>query len=501
MNPSAEMVGQFLLGQEEVAAVASWRKKQLGRWILHWHPRLQVSDIRGHNGVHIGWLMGLAIDASGEPVGPVWRPSMNGDEADAPAQFESALNSLAGRFAAVFLSPASERFYLDASGSLAAVYSKDHPVVASSCNLIPQSDGLGPDPALVQAFGIPRRVGYFPFGLTPWLRISRLMASHYLDLRQWTAKRHWPTGERFASTQNPEQTIHAVASLLEQFISGVAKLAPIQLTLTGGHDSRALLACSRPSLSSIRFITTRLPDLPARVDCAYGRLIAKRFGLDYSVLTWRKASAAEIEAWIYRTGMCVMDRIATSIRTDEQLDPKRVTLLGIGGEVGQGYYWRPEEFLAHPLTADRLIERFGFPRLDLVGQAASEWIAGTPNSDLVEKLDLFFLEQRLGCWAGPAMYGTIQARFVTYPHNSRSLYEKMLSMPNDYRRQARLPIDMIRLKWPELLDLPFNQPFGLLGLEYKAKRSLQNIRTKLGNAGARKIKSTLVRVFGPGADK
>ena len=66
----------------------------------------------------------------------------------------------------------------------------------------------------------------------------------------------------------------------------------------------------------------------------------------------------------------------------------------------------------------------------------------------------------------------LQPRFLMYPLNSRRIYEKMLSLPQDYRREERLPEDLIRLKWPELLEFPFNEPVGLLKLEFQARRTL-----------------------------
>ena len=50
MNLPADMVGQFLLGKTEVPALASWSKQQIGRWILHWHPRLPITQIRSQDG-------------------------------------------------------------------------------------------------------------------------------------------------------------------------------------------------------------------------------------------------------------------------------------------------------------------------------------------------------------------------------------------------------------------------------------------------------------------
>jgi hypothetical protein len=480
------MVGQFLLAKAEVPLLASWSKQQIGPWILHWHPRLPVTEIRSNVGIHVGWLMGLALGSDGLALPSVWYLSFDCDDVAAGDRFEGELDSLGGRFAAVFLTARCNRFYLDASGSLAAVYCEEKQAIASSCNLIPQIEDLQENLVLIRALGLPQRDGCFQFRLSPWLGITRLMPNHFLDLRDWTVKRHWPKSQILDPTRDTEETVRDIAALIETFISGVTRLAPAQIPITAGYDSRVLLACSRPSLPSIRFYTTRLPDIGAHMDCAYGRRIAKRFGLDYSVMPWREATSEEIETWLYCTGNCVVGRITRGVGSDEQLDPARFTLLGLGGELGRGYYWLPGDFPARPLSCDELLRRFHLPPLDLIFQEASNWLDQLPTTDLLERLDLYGIEQRLGCWAGPSMYGSRKARFVAYPLNSRRVYGKMLSLPQDYRRAKRLPRDLIQLKWPELLEFPFNEPFGLLKLEYQARRILTKVRAAVGNSGLAK---------------
>src|SRR5208283_5916165 len=168
--------------------------------------------------------------------------------------------------------------------------------------------------------------------------------------------------------------------------------APLQVPLTAGRDSRMLLACSRPRLSHIRFYTDAIPDFSARMDCSYGRRMARRFGLEYSVRTWRDASNEEVERWLYRTGYCVMDRITRGAGTDQQSDPTRITLLGIGGEVGRWTSWTPDDRPGDHLSTDRLLERFHFPVVDDVVRAASDWLNELPTTDFLKKLDLFYIE-------------------------------------------------------------------------------------------------------------
>jgi len=482
VNRLPNMVGQFLLARAESPQLAAWRKQQQGQWILHWHPNLDVREIRSQAGAQVGWIMGLAVDSEGRSLPPVWQLPFDCDGVDAGTHFESELNQLGGRFAAVFLTPQSQRFYLDATGSLAAVHCEDRQAIASSCNLIPQIEDLERNQELIRAIGIPSRDGYIPFGLTPWFRVSRLLPNHFLDLVTWTAVRHWPKNDLSGASEHPEKTVEQIAALIEAFIAGAAKQAPLQIPLTAGYDSRMLLACCRVSLSRIRFYTTAIPDPSARTDCAYGRRMARKFGLEYSVMSWRDPSDEEVEGWLYRTGYSVVDRITRSVKTDQQCDPERITLLGLGGEVGRGYLWRPDDRQDHPLAAHDLLQRFNFPAVDLLVREASDWLDTLPTENLLERLDLFYLEQRLGCWAGPSMYGPPGSRFVAYPFNSRQIYELMLSLPVEYRRQQRLPADLIRCRWPELLEFPFNEPVGLLRLQRNARHFLAIARKAVRNS-------------------
>jgi hypothetical protein len=138
VNCPKDLVGQFLLVKAEVPSLADWPKQQIGPWILYRHPRLPLTQIRSRNGTSVGWLVGLALNAEGSALQAVWDLPFDSDELDAAARFESELSALGGRFAAVFLTSRTDRFYLDASGSLAAVYCDEHPAIASSCSLLSQ---------------------------------------------------------------------------------------------------------------------------------------------------------------------------------------------------------------------------------------------------------------------------------------------------------------------------------------------------------------------------
>jgi hypothetical protein len=76
-------------------------------------------------------------------------------------------------------------------------------------------------------------------------------------------------------------------------------------------------------------------------------------------------------------------------------------------------------------------------------------------------LDLLYVEQQLGCWAGPQQYGGQAPVKSAPPFCDRRLFDLMLSLPCEYRFAQRLAPDLIAKLWPELLMIPFNQDIGL----------------------------------------
>lgn len=83
----------------------------------------------------------------------------------------------------------------------------------------------------------------------------------------------------------------------------------------------------------------------------------------------------------------------------------------------------------------------------------------------------------MGGWAGFLAYGAAEAgEYHHYPFVNRRIFEAMLRLPPEYRRQRRLADDIIAATWPELLDFPFNQASAGV---YGAYRRLRTFARRL----------------------
>ncbi len=455
-----DLVGQFILCKSESYIPRGWDVRKLGAWWLASHSRLPVIDVVAPDGSWQGWLLGYPITPDGRLLASGVYPSGVPGGADGSAGFERTLYALGGRFAGIYFGPEASRVYLDSYGSLAVVFCPTESIVASSPTLIPNSAETPDNQALIRAVGSLEEDGWFPFGLTPRRGIERLLPNHALDLATWEAVRHWPGPGQFRINSDIASAVSETAAIVENHIAAVARAYPIQMSLTSGRHTRMLLACARRWLSRIVFFTVPVPDADGDLDSAVAQRIAKRFGLSYLRLNWQEPTDAELEGWRYVTGGCVGGRVMRSVRTFRQLDANRAIMSATTAEIGRSL-WRREDVETSRLPVATLLHRLKTPAVPEIVERAERWLAGVPAEDVFQTLDLLHLEQRFTSWGGTQEYGNVQGVLDMTAFSHRRLVELQLALPRDYRREDRLPRDLIKMRWPELLEFPFNQYVGL----------------------------------------
>ncbi len=468
-----EFDGQFVLSKSEEYLPAKWQTKQIGNWFLAVHHVLPLIEIHQADGTPAGWLLGHPITDKRELL------SSNvtlDNKFLSPEEFESWVCSLSGRFVCIYLSRAAKRLYLDSCGSLAVVYSIDHNSVASTTTLLADMNSDG-DHELIRTLGMPDSDAWFPSGLTPMRNVRRLLPNHYLDLDDWVCVRHWPRKSDLSVPTDFPSTVQTVVECLKKNILSVSEKYPLQMSLTAGRDSRMLLACSREVLHRIKFHTGVW--VPSGVDSEIGRQLARKLKLNHVTLSVKLARKEELDDWQIRTGYCVSGEIWRIHPTSRKIDPHRAFLPGCAGEVGRAYYWRDGDENQNCLTARDVLARTKLPASGKILDQTEAWLDEIKEFDWNVILDLTYIEQRLGCWAGPLQYGQDgmhQARL--FPFNDRAIFKAILNSPVEPRRRQMLAEDILESEWPELLDLPFNKLTGTAGLLQAGRNVVYSIASE-----------------------
>jgi len=237
------------------------------------------------------------------------------------------------------------------------------------------------------------------------------------------------------------------------------------MSLTAGYDSRMLLACARPFLDYIRFVTIPIPDWTARTDVRVASQICKRYKLSHLVPAWREPTEDQKSLWLYRTGFTAgAPRGQSAVRCQASLGSEQPYTEGVCGEYCRRIKLARDKWFRGTPSPEELVGQFPGPiHKDLVRQA-TKWLAELPIHDAITITELSWMENRVGSWAGPLTYGVPESyKFVLYPLGHRRNFELWLGLPPEYRASGQFVTDLLLQLWPDLLDIPFNPAPGWRG--------------------------------------
>ena len=477
-----------------------WAQWTLQGWRLAAHPDAAVCELRARDGTELGWIIEpLAHLRAGGDVLPTQRISLDIPHGASAAAVERALygrdergcsdgHGVEGMWVAiVFAGPADDRIARVYPGAIhSVVYSPEHRAVATSHNLVP---GLRRDEDLSREFDPLRTNSYYSFGLTAFRGLRRLLPNHYLNLETFDAVRHWPPAA-LAPLPTGSAGAAAVVDHSRRVVEVLAREHDLfRVFLSAGRDSRAVLTILRPLAAQdgrVKAATTTSMDLPALTDLQAARRLARIAGVPLEI-AWRRRHTADapavMRAFVRVGEACSGPSLSAPALARTERQPG-FTLAGMAGETARGFFYRNRPSPpAGELTPEVLVQRVRAPVTPAVLAAAETWLAGLPRgvrASAASVLDLAYVEQRLGCWESPARYLYPGRPRVASPMSAAFNIETMLRLPEAYRAAGLLQEDMVRYGWPELLQVPFNAPMGVLTLAGRVAVAARRARSRLG---------------------
>ena len=482
--------GQYILTTTPEQIPRGWTPRELSGWWLG-SRELNVLSVENGDGQLIGLCFGHPIDLRA-PRGQ--NIVLRVRDGEIPSEeVEGLYRNMAGRYALLVVSDPLKRLYLDPYGSLATVFAVDKPIVASNPLLLSDSPW---EERLITALNMPASGLWYPSGLTPKQGVRRLLPNHFLDLCAWTVQRHWPRALSDLSVDSDvESGVAIIVDGLERAFASLPALA--QMPLTAGRDSRTLLACARKILDRTTFVTFAEAELT--VDMQIAKALSRQFKLSHEFLQAQRASSVERQCWLDLTGHCVSGRIWEIHKTLERVSATRVLTPAIGGEVGRAFYWREDDREDTPLSAEKLLTRARLPIYPPLVAETEAWLADLRGFPAFGILDLFYVEQRLGCWAAPQHYGNTTSLFEFFPFNQRQIFTAMMRLPYEFRRRQELTRAICQRQWPELLNFPFNEFIGARRYWSNPRRLIRRLRHRLGRLSGRSCAASSGTDWRPGS--
>lgn len=372
-------------------------------------------------------------------------------------RIEHWLYSLAGRWLAIISVPGLQAVYLDALALQSTVYHCTSKTIASTGGLI--------NAKLMPVYTDKELINddlWYPAGTTAHLGVRRLLANHRLNLQSFTTERHWPvSAER--TDLNWQQKLTEVARLMRQQFTAVSLVKPAYVGLTAGMDSRAMMACCRGQLEHIQFWTREDRSAASFQDIKTAAELASRFKLSHRQISNTKEfdlSAEEIQQFFVSTGWVIGGSPLKSSKLVDSIGDV-FAFSGLGGAIGKAYY---VDKLKPPtaISAESLLSLSELPHKTEFLSAMKDYVKGLPELPVPQILALFYLENRVGAYSAVNRYGFQSGIVFLSPFSHRRIIEIMMSIPVESQKLGAFHQKLVETCWPELLQVPINQPLNLL---------------------------------------
>jgi hypothetical protein len=437
---------QWYLGRNEPYLNFKWNEIPLAKgYSVYAHINLKVSITKtdDHSGIVV--------------LGTAFYPNALDDTNLLPLahqihgskSFEDEIVKLAGSYCIIVFNEEEIVIYNDAAGFMGVYYSNN--VASSTPTLL---SPLVRDNRMDEDFNFKDGNDWYTGSITPYLNIKKLIPNHSLSLRSGTSKRFWPTSHEFTDSNHVEVdvTIKKIINLLQNMMIGIVTRGDVFASITGGQDSRVVLAASKSVWDKIHYFTFQGPTVK-RNDVIYARMLAENLGLKHQV-----QQIVPTEDWLYT--------LYDSIGAGESIGARReiagtclkfagskvIHANGNLGAICKSYYWegkKPTRFKTSAVLRD-----FTAPS-QITFNGVKEWRETTPDLSVMVLYNLFYLEQRGGRWmaVGENCSSLFYESFS--PFNHRQLFEYICSLPIDIQYGGNLLRILTKEMAPELLTVPF----------------------------------------------
>lgn len=448
-----------------------------GSWSVYVGKGLAVTRLTDMSGTDIGLLLGVGVDDTGMVSG-THRVAADAGSETFFEQIERWLHPLAGRYTLFVANAQAARVYCDAIGMNGCVYNAKTRAVASSV-LLCLDRPVKPHPRYEEDHI--EKGGKYSLFHTSDPEVTRCNPSCYLDLAGFEETRFWPGDQAFSSAPTDLPGIYDNLQKRTSFIIGsICDHAKVALPISGGQDSRLLMALAGPSLHGVDYFFTHILNYASRIDATIASELARRFQIQHHVIDRRKVRPPKdmietaIEGFRIGCGFSALPPREIQLGLMQQMPADHLVMRGhvtdilravlidrLGRKARENFRWQVKRLLIVPSRSfNESLYRDFLPDYQ-------SWADTLPAKSRVHLIDLMFMEIYYSSTVG-CTFPAISHGFFMSPFNSRALAEQCMRIPEAYRRRSAAVFDCIHRFTPSLAEVPVDYEFG-------GKRSLDMI--------------------------
>jgi hypothetical protein len=279
--------------------------------------------------------------------------------------------------------------------------------------------------------------------------VGRLLPSQVLDLRSGDLGLRPLVPEL---RERPVQaTLDALAGLLVTLVTEAAARYPdLWVSLSGGMDSRLVLAATHAAELPVTVYTNDKPGIITKADRTLPPRLARSLGLEHLMIEPQPSEARRVVLFDVHTSAHTFDteRRYVARRHWDRIPPTALVLGGNTWEVGRCAH--------HAEFAATLPD--GSSDTGIWLHEWIEWVKATPQPGL-DWRDRYHIEQKLTGWLSSIEQAIdITGRRRVHVGNCTDVFCHLLSLPEEVRRSGSHQLELIRRLAPELARFPVNAP-------------------------------------------
>lgn len=450
----------YVLGADPNRSYPGWRSLPVGGRMLHAGAALPAAPIYDADSSLVGWLLGIAMHPEHGPLNTLTIPESARAAAFADV-LEQHVSEMAGRYVVIVSTGRISRVYHDPVGDLPVIFDPETGLVGSALSvMLDRSVRLVPDMAARAVLKGRRHIG---FGRTLDAAARYCLPNHYLDLDTMQTVRYWPTDDTdFDVTRAESEAVTTqIIDRLRGNITALTRNFDTIMPLTGGRDSRMLLACTMPDVSDIRSFVCHRFNGVSRRDAQAGKAMADRFDLPFQQFFKKERASADLRDLRLRMGWSGHRAESRAITSMNDYPADHLVLRGQIMELLRATQWQ-DEVWRKPIEPEYLVQRAGILGRDAAPEARATalaemqaWLDGLPERARPRAPDLAWMEFKLSHYQGSYFMG-FHRNFFINPFNDRYLIRRGAAMRPAKRKDDTVVTEIIAQAAPDLLDFPFN---------------------------------------------
>lgn len=331
------------------------------------------------------------------------------------------------------------------------------------------------------------------FGVeTQYKDIYLLLPNHYLDVDNKTSGRFWPVTN--SPAKETKEAIKYIAEIMRGTIESASKRYTLHCSLTGGWDSRMILAASKYRISEMEFYTFRHAEHYKKNiwDIFIPQKLADKFQLKHSFIHLDGSLPEKEFLEVFKLNSIFNRNVYAEIYYKYILNghDTKMNVTGIMGDQILRVFYRFEG----EITAEKFADKFHERKNPYVVNSIRKWLDDVnpivPEFDY-HIIDWFNWEHYFGIWGGISATEHDIARDELRIFNCRELLSTFMRIDEKLRYRDN-PIAhkmIIKQNWAELLEEriePSNIQYRIqkkilrfLKLEQTAERLYKLLKYKL----------------------